>query len=269
MTERTEAEKLIKIIRPYTPEHLYKYRTMNSREVENIFTKREIYLSDATKFDDPFECRPVLIGHKSSLKKDIYLRDLTRHKFPDADKKEIKKLMKGKKALLSDQSTLKNAYENFVKTVGIYCLSEINDNLIMWSLYSDSHRGFCLEFDSSIQGTLFWESFKVIYSEVYPAVNIMDIGKAEEFRKALLTKFVGWKNQIEWRIIKMEQEGGPGLYRFSPALLTGVIFGALMTEKHKATIRKWIEEFPAKINLYQARLNENKYQVDIVTYSGA
>lgn len=64
----------------------------------------------------------------------------------------------------------------------------------------------------------------------------------------------------------MEQEGGPGYYRFSPDLLTGVIFGALMSESDKATIMKWIEQFPTTICLNRAKLNNNKYHVDIVPY---
>lgn len=191
MTQRIEAEKLAKIIRPYTPKHLYKYRSMKSLGIEDIFLKKAIYFSDATKFDDPFECRPVLTVHKDPLKKEEYLRDLAKMRFPDADKKKINELIDGKKSLLSDQSFLRGSYYNFVKTIGIYCLSEINDDLIMWSLYSDSHRGFCLEFNPTVEGTLFWESFKVIYRDEYPIVNIMDIAKAEEFRKALLTKFIG------------------------------------------------------------------------------
>lgn len=269
MTQRSEAEKLIRIVRPYTPKHLYKYRSMKSMGVEDIFAKREIFLSDATMFDDPFECRPVLTVHNSSLKKEKFLKELTNNKFPFADKKEKKKLMKGKNRLLTDKSILRGSYEKFVKTVGIYCLSEINDNLLMWSLYSDSHRGFCLELDPSIEGTVFWEAFKVTYSNEYPTVNIMDIAKAEEFQKALLTKFIGWKNQDEWRILKTEQEGGPGHYRFSPSLLTGVIFGALMSVDDKNTILKWVDKFPTDILIYQASLNRKKYQVDILPYSEA
>jgi len=136
----------------------------------------------------------------------------------------------------------------------------------MWSLYSDSHRGFCIEFDPSPEHTLFWEAFKVIYQEEYPTVNIMDIGKADEFRKALLTKSIHWKNREEWRILKTEQEGGPGLKEFLPELLTGVIIGALMRDEDRNNLLTWIKQYPTKINIYQAKLNERKYQLDIIPF---
>ncbi|MBU4356726.1 MAG: hypothetical protein KJ822_15515, partial [Proteobacteria bacterium] len=67
----------------------------------------------------------------------------------------------------------------------------------------------------------------------------------------------------EWRVIKTEPEGGPGLRQFRPEILTGVIFGALISSKHKQKIMDWILKYPTKIVLYQARINETKYQLNI------
>lgn len=269
MVQRQEAEKLIKIIRPYPVKYLYKYKSMESKGLEDVFLRRKIYLTDATKFNDPFECKPILTFHQSSLKRAIFLKQLTKDRFPNADKRSLKKLMKGKGILLTDQDTLKKAYSGFVSTIGIYCLSEKNDDLLMWSHYSDSHRGLCLEFEASIEETLFWEAFKVIYQEDYPTVNIMDIGKAEEFRKALLTKSTRWRYEEERRILKTKQEGGPGYYQFSPELLTGVILGALVSNRDKEILMNWIGGYPTRIALYQAKLNERRYQLDILKISKA
>jgi len=266
MQHTKEAEKLVEIIRPYTPDHLYKYRSIKAKGVKDIFIKRKVYFTDATKFDDPFECRPILTFHESSLKREQDLKKLAKNKFPNADKRTIKKLIKGKKRFLTDQKTLRGTYNSLIKNIGVYCLSEIKDDLLMWSLYADSHRGFCIEFDPSHENTLFWEAFKVIYQEEYPTVNMMDIGKAEEFRKAYVTKSLHWENQKEWRILKMEHEGGPGPKEFSPELLTGVIIGALMRDEDTNVLLEWIEKYPSKINLYKAELNPKKYKLDIVPY---
>ena len=263
MTQRQEVEELIRIIRPYAPPYLYKYRSMTSAGLEEVFQQRKIYLNDATKFNDPFECRPALTFHQSSLKREILLKEMTKHRFPNVDKRTVKKLMKGKAPLLTNPTTLRLAYEGFVKTVGIYCLSEKNDDLLMWSHYSDCHRGLCLQFKTSMETPLFWEAFKVIYQDEYPIINVMDMGKAEEFRKALLTKSTHWAYEEEWRILKMEKEGGPGYYPFSPDSLSGIIFGALMSNKDKNPLIDWTEKYPTKIALYQATLNGSRYQLDI------
>jgi hypothetical protein len=263
MTTREEAQKLAKIIKPYTVPFLYKYRSMNSPALEDVFRLRRIYLNDPTKFNDPFESRPVLTFHQSPLKRERFLKEITKLKFPNADKRTWKKRMKGKKTLLTDLGTLRDLYNAFVSSVGIYSLSQENADLLMWAHYSDSHRGLCLQFKASADKTLFWEAFKVTYQDDYPSVNIMDMGKAEEFKKALLTKSSHWVHEQEWRILKMETDGGPGYYEFSPELLAGIIFGALIEDDDKETVKRWIEGYPTKVHLYQARLNERKYQLDI------
>lgn len=263
MIIRTETEELIKVIRPYPVDFLYKYRSMASPGLEELFSERKIYLNDATKFNDPFECRPALAYHQSSLKRQTFLKTMTRDRYPDADKKAVKKLMKGKGPMLTDPNVLEASYKGFVSSVGIYCLSERKDDILMWSHYADSHRGLCLKFDASTEETIFWEAFKVIYQEEYPNINIMDMSKAEEFRKALLTKSTHWEYEQERRILKMEQEGGPGYYRFLPELLKGVILGAQMTTENKNTIIGWIKKYPKMVTVYEATLSGNSYQLDI------
>jgi len=263
MTARNEAEKLLKVIRPYPVQRLYKYRSMDSVGLEDLICQRKIYLSDATKFNDPFECRPVLTHHQSPLKREILLKEMTKRHFPDADKKTLKKLMKGKGHLLVDPAILERVYGQFVSDVGIYCLTEKKDDLLMWSHYSNSHRGVCLEFDASVEETIFWEAFKIIYQEEYPVVNIMDMGKADEFRKALLTKSPHWMYEEERRVLKMNDEGGPGYYQFAPKLLTGIILGARMAEEDKMILSRWMGTYPTVVSIYQAKLHGSRYKLDI------
>lgn len=263
MINKQEAKILAKIIRPYPIRHLYKYRSMHSEGLEDIFEKRQVFLSDATKFNDPFESKPQIIVDKSSLKRKAFLKELTKNHFPTANKAEINELMREKLKSLTNKDELIKTYNNFVSKIGIYCLSEKNDDLLMWAHYSDAHRGLCLEFEAFTEGSFFWEAFSVIYQEDYPIVNIMRIEKADEFRKALLTKSTHWDYELERRVLKMENEGGPGVYNFPPERLTGVIFGALMEDRDKETVKSWIKAYPSEIAIYQAALNGQKYQLDV------
>ncbi|MEI7637538.1 MAG: DUF2971 domain-containing protein [Syntrophus sp. (in: bacteria)] len=264
MTKKQEVEKLVKLIRPYPIQYLYKYRAMDSSTgLQGIFEERKVFLNDAAKFNDPFECRPYLTVDGSSIAQTAFLEELTKDRFPNASRAEIKNLMRGKGAFLRDHGKLRKAYDEFVTTVGIYCLSEKKDDLLMWAHYSDSHRGLCLEFEASTEGSLFWEAFRVVYQDEYPIVNMMRIGEAEEFRKALLTKSTHWAYEQERRVLKMEDEGGAGDYYFPPAALTGVIFGALMSSRDKEIVKNWIKAYPSEIAIYQATLNGHGYQLDV------
>ncbi|MBT2620300.1 DUF2971 domain-containing protein [Chryseobacterium sp. ISL-6] len=57
----------------------------------------------------------------------------------------------------------KNHYEKYVENVnrnfGIYSLTTKNSNLLMWSHYGNSHKGFCIGFNTEklfklVMGTL-------------------------------------------------------------------------------------------------------------------
>jgi hypothetical protein len=238
---------------------------MTSMGIVDLFLSNEVYLSKVRDFDDPFESRPMLKIHDAKEEQIEYLIEITKEVFPNENANNIRMLVESQKHRLYDNKFLRNVYNNFIDKNGIYCLSENNNDIILWSLYSNAHKGFCLEFNSSIEGTLFYEALKVNYTEKYPIVNMMDMNNENEVQKALLTKYNKWNNQEEWRIIKTEIEGGGGLYKFKPELLTGIIFGALMEEKDKNTLIKYIEHYPIPINLYQAQLNEKIYQIDIVS----
>jgi hypothetical protein len=263
MAKREELVELIKYVRPYPVKHLYRYRSMDSRELPLIFEHMKVYFPDPTTFKDPFECKPNLTVHKSSVMRELYLKERAKHRFPTADKKTIRKMTLSAKRKLLNHENLERAYEEFLRNTGVYCLSEKNDDILMWSHYSDGHKGLCIEFDASQEETFFWEATKVVYQEEYPIVNVMDIGKPEEFRKALLTKSNHWEYEQERRILKFKREGGPGGHNFPSKSLTGIILGALIEEQDKNKILHWIADYPNKINIYQAKINRTKYKLDI------
>lgn len=247
----------------YQVKHLYRYRSMNSREIEGIFNKREIYLTSPSFFNDPFESRPNLVKHEGRLSRSRYIKKLTREGRPYLNKEQKKLYIREAKMILSDIDRLYTVYNNFIAKIGIYCLSAVRDDILMWSHYAEGHKGVCLEFNTTMEIALFGQALKVHYNDEYPSVNIIKIGESEEFRKALLTKSKHWEYEQEWRILKPEQDGGPGIYHFRPDLLTGVILGALIPAKDKEKVIDWVENYPTKISLYQAKINKTKYQLDI------
>lgn len=266
-TREDQIKELLKTPGLYQIRKLYRYRSMESMELEGIFTRREIFLSRPIDFNDPFDCRPRLSVYNSGLKRQFFIRERVRKIIASDNRKVRKELIKFYDRKLSPE-LIENAYEKFLKTTGLYCLSARNDDILMWSHYSYGHRGLCIEFDPILDAAisemmLFGQALKVNYGEERPTVNVMAFGQPKEYQKALLTKSNHWEYEEEWRVIKTEPEGGPGLRQFRPEILTGVIFGALISSKHKQKIMDWILKYPTKIVLYQARINETKYQLNI------
>ena len=46
-------------------------------------------------------------------------------------------------------ATVNLIQEYLINNIGIFSLSKVPDNILMWSHYADSHKGIVLEFDSN------------------------------------------------------------------------------------------------------------------------
>ena len=174
--------------------NLYKYRSMVSeKEIKwlgEIFRDREIYLPSAAKLNDPFECRPLLSWYKRGKKLQNYFAQMVLERFPEDNRETRRQRAKdAEKRFRSNQNQfMQNAYEDFLRTTGIYSLSQIRDNILMWSHYSRGHTGIVIEFDTTKELYLFGQAIKVHYSKEYPIVNLMEFGDPEQFKNALITK---------------------------------------------------------------------------------
>jgi Protein of unknown function (DUF2971) len=263
-------EKLLKRVQPGECKFLYKYRSINSKGLERIFSHNELYHSDPTTFNDPFDCRPLITTHRNDFKRNEFYKSIAKQQFPNANKKQIKNEVKKNPSFkkLKLPVFLENCFIKFLKDYGLYCLSEIPDNILMWSHYSDSHKGVCLQFKADKERTIFWEAFKVTYQEEYPKVNIMDMGNKTQFFDLFATKSNSWEYEQERRIIKSPDEGGSKVYSFQPELLTGVILGAKMSKEDEETINKWVSKNQTPIPIYKATINKKSYTIDIkgITY---
>jgi len=265
MAKEKESKEFLTIPSRYGINRLYRYRSMESKELQGIFENREIYLPNPTSFNDPFECRPNIIIHRGKVSRELYIKGIRKKLRPYLNKKQKELYIREAKMILSDQERLNKLFESFMKGIGIYCLSTTKDDILMWSYYSDSHKGLCLEFDTTKDITYFGQAFKVNYGNEYPSIDVIKIGlgKDYEYRKAVLVKSTHWEYEQEWRILKPESYGGPGIHTFQPELLTGVILGALICPEDKQKVLDWVQDYPTKITLYQAKINRTKYQLNI------
>lgn len=162
------------------------------------------------------------------------------------------------------------------QTMGILCLSEKHDDLLMWAHYADCHRGFVLEFDSespffnqrrSVNDDL--RHLKpVMYSEIRPAINLSNTSVEE----LCLTKSTHWSYEKEWRIIKAlsdadsvipTAQGDVCLFEFPSNVLKAIFIGARMQEDTELSLIKNIraDESLAHLEIFKARVHPSHYEL--------
>jgi len=113
-----------------------------------------------------------------------------------------------------------------IDKIGMLCLSERTDDILMWSHYAAGHQGICLGFQVDENDGFFCHGLPVDYpdSDERPKWDHRDT-KLEHITKILLTKAKHWRYEREWRIVKPPPLGGAGPHKFPIANLTAVIFG--------------------------------------------
>ncbi len=260
-------EEIIQIAQPYKVPYLYKYRSFQDRGIKRIFTHQEIYLASPVQFNDPFDCKPILKASDDLSVRSKFLSSIVKSRFPNATPQEhLYRIKEGlNRTDLFERDILEDTYMKSIKPYGIYSLSEINNDILMWSHYGHAHSGICLEFDSNIEGTIFWEAIKVHYQKKIPVVDPLLFEEDDNFLKALAVKSNHWSYEKKRRVIKTKEEGGYGIHIFGPNLLKGVILGLNIRSKDEELINEWVDLYPTPINIYRAVINREKYSLYIVS----
>ena len=238
---------------------LYKYRR-DSEYTAKIFITGKVRLSTAAQLNDPFECSlheiaPDWIAAQVREMKAAQLEGFLVSLPPD----ELSRFRTA-----PDFDGLYQAYRNFIKQrfgnppsdpelvftrleeqlqeVGIFSLSEVPDNQLMWAHYTEDHKGLCLGFEV-VDGSLLANPehcLRVNYADKIPKMSEGFLQKITfrldsrcrlesrseiafsdpAVRAAVSTKPRCWKYEREWRYV----EPRAGDYPW-PGPLVEIIFG--------------------------------------------
>lgn len=249
------------------PEKLYKYRPMSDKamvgRVLDIVENSRIYLSPPTAFNDPFDCMPPVRCILNDEEFSSYLLKQMLRRYPQYTEQQVNQYLHtvvGNGELdprhepLASQAQ-KMAHDEMFKSLGVYCASEKNNDVLMWAHYADSHRGICLEFNGN--SGIMRLAKKVTYANSRPTVRLFDTihNAATEMMNATLAKSLHWDYEKEWRIV----HPAPGFMPFDPDDLTAVIFGAAATEHTVATVTDAVTRSQRKLQLYRSVPDPNNY----------
>jgi len=263
-------------------EYLYRYFRFNRRgnqltdwedkRLKRMFMHNELYFVSPLKLNDPFDCKTLFIfkgPNKADFEKFFY--GMFRHKFPNLSDKEIEKKVDSaiQKQLYKDPLRRKSQIDSWLKILlseneklGILCLSNKRDDILMWSHYADGHTGFCLEFDKD--GLRSWNfCAPVRYRKPYSTFKEFVNHPQALHRLFLLRKSDHWKYEKEWRVIANCRTPRNRYLRFPDHILTGVILGCQMPKKHKDMICHWAESRKIHPKLYQSNKKESEYGLRI------
>lgn len=163
-------------------EILYKYLTYDGGL--KMLTYSNLQFTNATKFNDPFDCHPALYSYKNPPEKES--------QWYGADFLE----MKGKTDM-----------ENHRNETWICCFSKVYDSLLMWAYYN-AHKGICIGLNRDAVLESCNKGYFGTFFPFFEEVQYKDIlDKSDYFKdnmawfNILATKAKDWEHEQEVRII--------------------------------------------------------------------
>ena len=272
---------------------LYKYL---SQARLSVLRDAQIRFSSPISLNDPFEIKPnitalandtdlvenfegiatrILIEEyrdiQANLSLDEFLR-LASNNIPKA-KQEFPALV----ARLMPQIR-ETFHRAMLRSIGILCLSETEDSLLMWAHYSNSHQGYVLEFNSE---SIFFDQrdgendfrflHQVQYSKQRPSFVLKNIQGFSPF----IQKSEEWSYEGEWRMLMplamADNVIGDGpsaihLYNFPRDTISKVIVGCKATKDTTNEIIDVIQsndEYKS-VEIVRATLDEQEYKLNFL-----
>ena len=226
--------------------HLYKYCAYNANSLAILINKR-IWVAKPESLNDPFDCKIKFTPPE--ITSDAFGNYLKRTGRSTGNRQSnYKTFLEG----------LQKFREKDINKFGVFSMSQINDNILMWSHYANQHEGFCIDFVRKKDNLLgdIKKTQPVEYDCNYPKVEPLDeSGNYDHsiFTKMLFTKAKNWEYEKEWRLVYDEGNKEEPL----PADISSIIFGLRMSEEHKATIRNILA---GRSNILYQRAREVEYQ---------
>ena len=284
------------------PESLFRYRSCSDLSIE-AFEKDIIYAVTADKYNDPYDTlvncdveaiknylRQVLsvetlVSLKAYLAQGNPMPEEIVQSNPNLSSLE-KKIEETLQQVSTSMDVVLPIIAEFAKRFSTYaCFCESVDNMLMWSHYADSHRGFALEYDfrptlaSPIDKTVL---LPVVYSEerldasafmmwAFLTFNGIQVSNPDTMAhiKIALHKSISWAYEREWRMInalpRNPFDQTPTAIEYKPV---AIYYGSKMPldkkmHLHEIAHSKGLREFSMAVDYYSS-----KYEMKVVPFEG-
>jgi hypothetical protein len=186
---------------------LYHYQPFEGKSkayLEATLRDRTIYLPPPQSFNDPWDCRPWfnLEGLDNTEIKEAHIQWFMSqsNQAKDSDANEMRENPELLRYMVEECS--RGLCEELNNQYRVYCLTPHDLNPLMWSHYSDKHKGVCLQFDTRIFPLAL--ALKVEYQENLPTVFVTE-NNPDPAVRVLFTKSDVWKYEEEFRLLARDE----------------------------------------------------------------
>ncbi|QBA19747.1 DUF2971 domain-containing protein [Chryseobacterium indologenes] len=252
------------------PDILYKYRDWKDEYHKKMIVENELFLASRKRFNDPFDSSIPYRYNDADLTPDnifFKLREIEKRISPHLSEAQIidrcYEIQKTERFTTGEY--WKDNYEDYLAAVdarfGILSLTTKRDNLLMWSHYSNSHKGYCIGFDKKILFELLEGTLKRIdYTKEMPFIPLFDDGGIGA-NTILFAKSSEWEYEDEYRITK--HFAADTVHKFPNEAVKEIILGLKLTEDEKDEILNIARSKYSHAKFHEATMNLSEFKLDI------
>lgn len=252
------------------PPKLFKYRSIDLGYESGtpykwdraILQQDNLWASSPVSFNDPFDCIPAIDLSGTPTERSAFAkRWAARHSQGKAraarrrDQASAKKALKSGFRVTEEQGV--KAWTDLLPNLGVVCFAERPDDMLMWGYYSNGHRGYCLEFDTSAQPIGL--AHRVVYNAERAVFRPLNADRTELMEHTLLRKADFWEHEREWRIVSRPV----GNLQFPREALKAIIFGAHIPVESENAIREIVTARTLSVEMKRAKLDTRTYRLSI------
>lgn len=243
------------------PKSIFKYQGANLNSILN-FKRHGLFMASPKSFNDPFDCS--LHFQLDDLTED-QLNELRKQYLDSNHSEEFKiRLERNSNDTFKDilynsaKKVLQSSIDEFLNNNGVCCFSEVNNDLLMWGHYSDSFKGFCLEFRTAYEP--FSKLHKVNYLDTFPTINTFRLfSKEPSFVKELYcSKSIRWSYEKEWRVLHKQAST---LFTYEPICLKAIYFGPKIEYALFEILCLILRGQNPDVELWKGELSDNAFSV--------
>lgn len=250
-------------------EYLYKFGSHNSNHpeyTEKLLVEGELYHSRPDTFNDPFECKPFWVWPTNPNKVKAIRQYLIKLLVGNGQIRKqaeaiVSTAMKNRSII---ESVLGNVFSKTYQEVRISCFTVDPKNLLFWSHYANSHKGFCLQFKT--QNLPISSAFKVKYQDEYPEIQYPHEHDLDRFIP-ILTKSKHWKYEEEFRTllvpgVELQPENDGESYILNGDEINEVYLGVQMENSVKDKVLTMLQRGPFSPKIFQVELSNSSFSVN-------
>jgi hypothetical protein len=288
------------------PDHFFKYYTAEVAKI--VLATSRVRWSSPLRFSDPFDCY-FSMGPKFDVEAakeklcerflDLVFQEgepafVPGHRFvpqlqafrriaSGKERTEIRgffleawpEMVRGIETL-SEEERLK--WQAEMGDYRLFCVCEINDNLLLWANYTASHTGVAFQFEclEDIDAPLL-AAFPVRYTDEAPGfvteeewingmLGLRPIDQDDDaWERLVTTKARAWEHEKEWRVVSKRrpyENQGYEDCRFEPREVSKVFLGCKIDGADKNDILGLLSGAFAHVEVYQAKQNPKMFRLD-------